>query len=342
MQFSVFWPCFGNASFCAPRILGSGSIEPDSAAKLLAFLSDEKLHRYELPPRPDISFHSPGGDLAGAVALGRLIRKLGLDTRLSPDYSRVIEGTGGNQEVFVKDVVCASACAFAFLGGVNRFLEKGSRYGIHQFSGTRGNIGDGPTQVTLVALAAYVEEMGVDRMLLDFASLVSPSEIYWLSPQDLQELRVDNMVADKARWKLDALEDGTVVATIVQTKPGTHAQISLTILNSADHPFLVVLFVPREIHQKSTQEAASILNGERVSLTIDGREVAIFKSVAWKAGQNGAVMAALPLTAEVVSALKRGIKLDFDASVPRAFAQYDPSLPFPLEGLQRLLLAVLK
>jgi hypothetical protein len=133
MRFSVFWPCTGNASFCAPRILAEGTIERDTHKKFAAFLSNKKSYRYELPPEPVVCFNSPGGNLIGAIELGRSIRQRQLDTCLAPDYTRVIEGTTGDEEIFMRDVVYASACAFALVGGVSRLIESGARYGIHQF-----------------------------------------------------------------------------------------------------------------------------------------------------------------------------------------------------------------
>jgi hypothetical protein len=166
MRFSVFWPCYGNAAFCAPRILAQGIIKRDSHTKLVAFLSDKKSHHHTLPPKPALCFDSPGGNLAGALALGRTIRRLRLDTCLAPQYSRVIEGTGGNEEVLATEVVYASACAFALIGGINRSIETGARYGVHQFAGVRANVGDTTTQATVVLLDIYLEEMGVSRNLL--------------------------------------------------------------------------------------------------------------------------------------------------------------------------------
>ena len=60
-----------------------------------------------------VAFDSPGGDIYKALELGRLIRRLGLDTIQSIRLQ------------------CASACAFAFLGGVMRYAEPGS-IGVHK------------------------------------------------------------------------------------------------------------------------------------------------------------------------------------------------------------------
>lgn len=72
-----------------------------------------------------IIFDSPGGDLAGGLELGRKIRKLGFSTaigksRPSLDLPTDEELTQG---------LCASSCAFAFLGGVNRQVVERNRLG---------------------------------------------------------------------------------------------------------------------------------------------------------------------------------------------------------------------
>jgi hypothetical protein len=62
-----------------------------------------------------ITFESQGGNIVAAIKLGRIIRLLQLDT------------------VQLKRLYCASACALAFLGGVQRVAESGS-IGFHQSS----------------------------------------------------------------------------------------------------------------------------------------------------------------------------------------------------------------
>ena len=116
MHFSVFWPCNGNNHVCAPAILAEGIIERDTDQKLSAFLLDKEHHPHKLPAYPRVCFNSSGGNLLGSLVLGRLIRNSGFDTCLGPEYDRVIPGTFGEQQTFVKNAQCSSACAFAFLG----------------------------------------------------------------------------------------------------------------------------------------------------------------------------------------------------------------------------------
>lgn len=341
MSFSVFWPCYGNASFCAPRIFAQGIIETDSHTKLVAFLADKKNHHYTLPPKPDLCFDSSGGNLAGALALGRTIRKLRLDTCLAPQYSRVIEGTNGDKEMFASEVVCASACAFALIGGINRHIETGARYGVHQFTGVRANIGDTTTQVTVVLLAVYLEEMGVSRNLLDVASLVPPDQLHWLSQEEMQRLRIDNMTVEKQVWTLHALDDGTVFTSIAQQKPGPQSQVGLAVVKQSGRPVLLITFVPGEPGFHELQAALKALGETPIQLVVDGKQIAEYPGEWWTPWKD-TVIAWLPLSPQNINALRRGRVLSLEVPVAHAFQQYNPSLEFPLDGLARFLSAVLK
>lgn len=64
----------------------------------------------------EIWFDSPGGSVLEGMEIGRKIRNAQLATRV-PNGS-----------------VCASICAFAFLGGVLRQVDPGSKFVVHMFS----------------------------------------------------------------------------------------------------------------------------------------------------------------------------------------------------------------
>jgi len=215
MRFSVFWPCSGNSGICAPRILAEGVVERDSGAKFSRFLENPQAHSHKLPPAATVVFDSPGGNLVGGMELGRVIRANKLQTALASGYAQIYKGDMG-ERVFLNSAICASACSLAFVGGVRRKLEDDARFGIHQFSGNRGSVGDGATQVTIVILAAYLEEMGIDRQLLDVASLISASQMHWLTPQQARQLRVDNTRSKSIPWAIRASAQGVPFLVIEQ------------------------------------------------------------------------------------------------------------------------------
>src|ERR1700680_685406 len=71
-----------------------------------------------------IRLHSPGGSLIAGIELGQLFRTRGFDTEVGSDLWDP-NGEPKNWRVSVrKPGYCVSACAYAFLGGVERTLDE--------------------------------------------------------------------------------------------------------------------------------------------------------------------------------------------------------------------------
>jgi hypothetical protein len=236
MRFSTFLPCSGNS--CGVLVLAEGVIESDTAEKFTAFVASKRQERYALPPKPSVYFDSPGGNLYGAMKLGRAIRAASFNTGLAPGYSR--EAPAPNySETFVKDAKCASACALAFVGGLDRYVAEAGRYGVHQFYATSGSLGDGASQATVVAVAAYLLEMGVDRGLLDLASVVQPSSIYWLPRSELERLRIDNSAPLITPWVITAIDKGQPFIS-AKSFLSYGRMVTVTLSNFRNQPRVVV------------------------------------------------------------------------------------------------------
>lgn len=123
-----------------------------------------------------IAFDSPGGSPIVAMQLGRIIRAMGLDT------------------LQLRAFECASACAFAFMGGVQRFAEPGS-IGVHRNSFTDDYGGDrqqaaSDVQEVTAELIAYFKEMGVDPVILSVAYRYGKDDIRYLSGSEMAEMGV--------------------------------------------------------------------------------------------------------------------------------------------------------
>lgn len=199
----------GNCDSCS-WIAADGAITSDTPARFEAFLTAEKITY-----NATVAFNSPGGDLAAGLKLGELIRKRRMDTTVfttEPEPS---------QPVYSTDTpgMCASACAYAFLGGVSRQVSDGSRIGVHQFSSTMAEASESETQRSLAVLAAYMGRMGVSRDLILPAGLFGPSDMYWLNRADLEKLNVvtDRKNTPDADWQLTEIA-GTLALEVSQTR----------------------------------------------------------------------------------------------------------------------------
>jgi hypothetical protein len=121
---------------------------------------------------------SNGGLVVEALKIGRLIRNNGWAT-----------ASAGKQQ-------CASACALIWLGGNNRYFHETSKIGLH----SSYIIIDGkPTKSIIgnIKIAAYLYALGLPEDAIEFATLASPTEMYWLTFESLTKLKIRSFDINK-------------------------------------------------------------------------------------------------------------------------------------------------
>jgi len=165
----------------ADYVYAEGEIGEGSAEQFAAFVKREGIDNAR------VFFNSPGGSLIGGIKLGRVIRAFGFDTEIgvySPDYDPNANGQS----------ICASACAYSFAGGVNRFLDSSSgRLGLHQFYGdTAKDVSGEMAQQISGLLVTYLDQMGVDAKAFAISTTANRDGMVWLSPDDARALRFSN------------------------------------------------------------------------------------------------------------------------------------------------------
>lgn len=192
----------GNCNGCE-WIIAEGTIQQDTPEVFKKFLELKK-------PNGTVRFNSPGGNLLAGLKLGEMIRSAGLFTAVgktvgeqsSFDADTIKETVPDGPVYKVREGICASACVYAFIGGVTRYASK-SKIGIHQFYDGKGlneplaktasSIDRSVDQLLTGLLLEYVIRMGIDARLISLASSVAPwQEMKWLSAQELVDLKIDN------------------------------------------------------------------------------------------------------------------------------------------------------
>jgi hypothetical protein len=172
-----------------PAISADGNITAGSADDLAAYLQG-----HPSPPGTILVINSLGGDLNGGLRLGSLIRQRRLSTIvglglpfLSPPQNPSMFGE------------CMSACTFAFLGGVERYIaslgnQNTSRYGLHRFYATTPSTNaDAAMQIGQIITAdilQYITVMGADPRLIQEMVKAGPGQINLLTPDQLRSYRV--------------------------------------------------------------------------------------------------------------------------------------------------------
>jgi hypothetical protein len=114
---------------------------------------------------------SPGGGIAEAVKLADLIRRAKLPTVVA----------AGSR--------CASACFIVFVAGVEKFANYDAAIGVHGVSDRFGHQ-TVQTKAATMSMARIASELGVPQRIVSQLIATRPSDITWLTPEDLRTMGV--------------------------------------------------------------------------------------------------------------------------------------------------------
>jgi hypothetical protein len=180
---------------CRVWISASGAITADTARDFELFVQDRDL------TGAIVVLDSDGGSVRGAIALGRDIRRLGLDTTVGRVFDLAAAERQTPRAKFLPRADCESMCGFVLLGGVHRTVPAEARVMVHQI--WLGDRRDDPTAANYSAedlvlvqrdigrLARYTIEMGGSIELLDLALRIPPWEpMHPLTADEMRRTRL--------------------------------------------------------------------------------------------------------------------------------------------------------
>jgi hypothetical protein len=196
-------------------IFAEGSICPDTDQKFQQFLDANP----PKAPNTIVVLNSGGGDVGAGLAMGRIIRLAKMWTQVGSRFPLMI---GGNQNIPPAAVpflsrassppfpgYCYSSCTFTFMGGVNRWIDYDSNYGVHrfEFDDSVPNPVD-QAQIDSATLVAYIEEMGISPNYMVEMVKQGGDNVTNLSMKVLQQL---NIVTPRwaTSWQIAPLSDNT-------------------------------------------------------------------------------------------------------------------------------------
>ena len=184
------------------RIDMAGAIDPGDLFKLMSALNQVKYDKASKIRNAIVFLDSEGGDLTEALKIGRFLRAQRLRTGIA----------SGAQ--------CASACAYVFLGGTQRYYALAHRQkssagglGVHAFrigsnqssySAEEARRQIQRAQREMFELVKYFREMDADPRLLTLAVATEPPELHWVTNSEAIEFCIF-VWDEKARAKFNPI-----------------------------------------------------------------------------------------------------------------------------------------
>ncbi|MEO1139229.1 MAG: hypothetical protein AAFW87_07210 [Pseudomonadota bacterium] len=145
-----------------------GGIADGDAERVIKLLDDAA-------PKPEwLILQSPGGTVSDALTLGRYLRETGINTRM------------------LAGEFCYSACPYLLVGGRVREVDEAAQVGVHQHYFGESTILPASFAVEDIQagqgeVMIYLDEMGIDPLVMTHALSTPPDEIYVLLPEQLRD-----------------------------------------------------------------------------------------------------------------------------------------------------------
>ena len=187
---------------CRTYVAASGAITADTPTEFLDFAKNLNLKGAL------VVLESEGGSVHGAIALGREIRSLGLDTTIGHVTDMKVAAGEAPRGIYDPHADCESMCSFVLLAGLHRTVPSEARLMVHQI--WLGDRREDPTAATYSAedlvlvqrdigkLAIYTAEMGGSMEMLDLALRIPPWEpMHTMTRAEIARMGVETTPADK-------------------------------------------------------------------------------------------------------------------------------------------------
>lgn len=223
---------------CDRWIAIEGIIDADAASRVRQFLNGVKDTQ-----RP-IYFHSPGGEVRQAFAIGRLLRARKTIGRVGrtiasacaagsqiDDACLKIKSAGGEvqAEIATRYSMCNSACSYLFLGATTREVAPDAALGVHdsklivEFRGHPS----ARQRAEYMAIhrdhddrerSSYIEAMGISHELVDLVETVKFESMHVLTRPELYRFRIDTRDLAETAWTLETGARGYIRKTALAKK----------------------------------------------------------------------------------------------------------------------------
>ena len=293
------------------------------------------------PQDTTIVLNSPGGSLLGGLRFGEIIRRNSFNTHIGVIKSNT------NSGYLMHEGMCASACAYAYLGGMRRSMSPESKYGLHQISiGSNAALPINQTvrmtQEIIAEISNYVERMGASTEIVTIATRTSNISVDWIEASDQYTLGIvnSNALVQQQPWKRGpTIRNWSVVAVLPDASKDMFIMSCESGPSSFSAPGDVRLILTQSKQLESSHPYFGELINIPVTILMNGEAIQPSSSQPFYFGGPGHSMYSLAIPFSTVrQALQThgnlSIKISYPTSFPPSFSVYEH--PIPLNGLNQV------
>jgi hypothetical protein len=219
MTFSAWTSTLGQS-------FGEGSREYIFADGVFCADTDQKFQQFLIqnPPKAPntiVVLNSGGGDLGAGLRMGTIIRQLKMWTQVGSQLPLMIpmnENIPAQTVPYIAEPAsppfpgeCASACTFAFMGGIHRTIGYASNYAVHQFesaSQTPDPNLESRTEAISATIVTYLSQMGISSDYMQYMVQKTGNNVTNLSMKLLQQLNITTPHW-QTKWQIAPLNDNS-------------------------------------------------------------------------------------------------------------------------------------
>ncbi len=206
---------------CSEWIAVEGSFSPGAAVRFSALVRSFKERASTIP----VFFDSPGGLQGEAMVIGRILRKVGMTAGVAKTLPAACPAAGSDEACKAAkasgaplkaewqnlQAQCNSSCIFALIGATTRLVPPASYVAVHSSRRVcvlpggkvteelKGRCAVRSPDMT-AATQRYIQEMGIDKGLLDIIAATPFESLHFLTRDELVGFGIDARASQEMPW----------------------------------------------------------------------------------------------------------------------------------------------
>lgn len=223
-----------------------------------------------------VRLNSPGGIAIGGIKLGYALREVNASVVIGSTQFKKVGGYTQDEE---GPGVCASACAFAFMGGLYRGANE-KELGVHRvflndpnslIAADADSMFQGGQMISAL-IVGYMQEMGIKSDIFSAIAQTDRDDIRFLTMSEMIEWGVLNKSWRQSIWSIDLTQSNPVAYTHSEFGPHHSARLEYSCDSQGQRLNLILRLPEPYIQDGSTGE-----DGDMTTLLAERAELEFLK-----------------------------------------------------------------